>query len=307
MSEDKSDALAIGLGIIAILFGITGTVLGAIAYDKSVHACNNETIRIMATFTPRLFIYRPGFTGTETQGLFSDWNALYAAMSVVSGPKQLGFDATDGAITIPSSSNPWDMTSVEWITSILLTGTTSSRTTITIASGATFRNLANITGSLLIVYQDENRSAMVYPSADNGAHTSLTLRYGAALSCEHQPFVQVNSGQFTLMLQHFSELISNPVIETTTSGVTWILAEDTSTIATNVFSGAGQINVIKQSLTTSISTTQPNVTGTLSVLDNVSATTMNYVPAVLANWSGVAPSSVSDALDRIAATIGPVP
>jgi hypothetical protein len=34
---------------------------------------------------------------------------------------------------------------------------------------------------------------------------------------------------------------------------------------------------------------------------------VNYVPAILANWSGVPPTSVADALDRIAAMIGPVP
>jgi hypothetical protein len=32
-----------------------------------------------------------------------------------------------------------------------------------------------------------------------------------------------------------------------------------------------------------------------------------YSPAVVANWSGTAPASVADALDRIAAKIGPIP
>jgi hypothetical protein len=34
---------------------------------------------------------------------------------------------------------------------------------------------------------------------------------------------------------------------------------------------------------------------------------VNYVPAVLPNWSGIPPTSVADALDRIAAAIGPIP
>lgn len=34
---------------------------------------------------------------------------------------------------------------------------------------------------------------------------------------------------------------------------------------------------------------------------------LNYVPSVLADWSGVAPTSVADALDRIAAKITPIP
>lgn len=42
------------------------------------------------------------------------------------------------------------------------------------------------------------------------------------------------------------------------------------------------------------------------VLSN-DATALGYTPTVIANWSGVAPVDVSDALDRIAAHIGPIP
>jgi len=37
------------------------------------------------------------------------------------------------------------------------------------------------------------------------------------------------------------------------------------------------------------------------------ASGLAYTPAVLANWSGTTPASVADALDRIAAKIGPIP
>ena len=37
------------------------------------------------------------------------------------------------------------------------------------------------------------------------------------------------------------------------------------------------------------------------------ATGINYIPAVLANWNGVAPTNGSNAWDRIAAKIGPIP
>lgn len=51
----------------------------------------------------------------------------------------------------------------------------------------------------------------------------------------------------------------------------------------------------------------------LTLLGGTSITLVNdayglaYTPAILANWSGIAPTSVSDALDRIAAMIGPIP
>ena len=42
------------------------------------------------------------------------------------------------------------------------------------------------------------------------------------------------------------------------------------------------------------------------VLDT-QARAIGYVPSNLANWSGVAPTSVANALDRIAAKITPIP
>jgi hypothetical protein len=37
------------------------------------------------------------------------------------------------------------------------------------------------------------------------------------------------------------------------------------------------------------------------------STMVGYTPAILANWSNVTPTSVANALDRIAAAIGPIP
>ena len=48
-------------------------------------------------------------------------------------------------------------------------------------------------------------------------------------------------------------------------------------------------------------------TGTLIQAPSSDAGNMSYQPSNLANWSGVAPTSVANALDRIAAKIGPIP
>ncbi len=48
-------------------------------------------------------------------------------------------------------------------------------------------------------------------------------------------------------------------------------------------------------------------TGTLNQAPSSDAANELYTPAVVANWSGVAPSSVANALDRLAAKVGPVP
>lgn len=46
---------------------------------------------------------------------------------------------------------------------------------------------------------------------------------------------------------------------------------------------------------------------TLTINLIADAIRMTYTPAVLANWSGVAPTSIANALDRIAAKITPIP
>lgn len=48
-------------------------------------------------------------------------------------------------------------------------------------------------------------------------------------------------------------------------------------------------------------------TGTFMDMKSSDAINEAYEPAVLANWSGTAPTNVANALDRIAAKIGPIP
>jgi hypothetical protein len=53
--------------------------------------------------------------------------------------------------------------------------------------------------------------------------------------------------------------------------------------------------------------TLPAFLGALTTVFIDEALQVQYTPAVLANWSGVAPTSVANALDRIAAKVGPIP
>lgn len=42
-------------------------------------------------------------------------------------------------------------------------------------------------------------------------------------------------------------------------------------------------------------------------MKSAQAANVNYTPAIVGNWSGTAPTSVANALDRIAAHVGPIP
>ena len=73
--------------------------------------------------------------------------------------------------------------------------------------------------------------------------------------------------------------------------------------------GAGAILQIHYDASVPVSqvSPQPDWAGLVlpAAIDNAGG--VAYAPSVLANWSGVAPSSTANALDRIAAKIGPIP
>jgi len=288
---DETNIL-VGLVIMAILFAITGIVLGAIAYNKAVGATIPSTI----------FIFRPGLEG---KGVYTDWERLYNDLPQVPGPKQIYFDSTnnDGPIVIPNGL--WDMTNVEWIAPI-----SYEETRIHITTTAMFRNLGNLTGSLWLTYTDTTRPCMVFPSETNQAPITMNLQSGAAVSCSgNQPFVQVTGGVWTVFMGTMTAFIAGPCVQCSTntanSGV-FIFVDDNSSLQPNTLLGSGTFQVAKQSLTASVSPIQ-NITGTFIMYDAVSTNNMEYTPTVMANWSGTAPASVTEALDRIAAVIGPIP
>lgn len=47
--------------------------------------------------------------------------------------------------------------------------------------------------------------------------------------------------------------------------------------------------------------------GTDDATNNRTVITTAYVPAIVANWNGTAPTSIANALDRLAAHLGPIP
>lgn len=99
-----------------------------------------------------------------------------------------------------------------------------------------------------------------------------------------QPSILGNTGVFTFVANN-SQIVSDFVTGDAT-GI-WIGNE------------VGTSNLINQ--------VQPNLLGTIFIQLSAESTRLNYAPANLADWSGIPPTSVSDALDRIAAKITPIP
>jgi hypothetical protein len=268
-----------------------------------------------------VFVFRPGYTGPATEGIYTVWQDLYDNLIQIPGYKVLYFDDTDGSIIIPAAATPWDMTDTVWqtLTCVALTGPVS--VTITISDGATIKNLCYAQGVMVIDYKGTTQPCMVYDPAQsepvvlNTTSQTLLLRDGAAIKCSGaREFLRVVSGLYILILDFGGQIQSDAYepIFTKTSGffaVTAVIGGKLSTLSDNTVRGPGNFSILKIDLTFNsgaTSVTQPNLTGTYSYSDSVSASVVNYTPSNVLDWNNDPPFTVANALDRIAAAIGPI-
>jgi hypothetical protein len=246
-------------------------------------------------FLEYAFVFRPG--GVPGGTVYTTENAVKAAMATVAGPKLLQIDSSL-APAIFALAN-WDADGVT------ITGTDFNST-------LQFQGAASIlptTNDLTIenVTIDAHGPASVWaPSSgvailklDNSLVESVA---GAA------PFLDQTAagGLSTLILDNLAQLGDGVhAAVTVDAGATLALTlANSSTALANALAGAGTAIV---GLNSDSTITLPQGVGTLTIIQNSIAKNIAYTPAVLANWSGVAPSSVANALDRIAAKITPIP
>jgi hypothetical protein len=129
------------------------------------------------------------------------------------------------------------------------------------------------------------------------------------------PVMQINAPYIGMFFSHSSELRNshNPgaAVLDITAGSLLLLSIDTLFFPSSFDSTiSGPVGSSLQLETDASQTSTPSIPAFLGVfttarIDN--AANIDYVPANLVNWSGVAPTSVANALDRIAAKIGPIP
>ncbi len=140
-----------------------------------------------------------------------------------------------------------------------------------------------------------------------------TFLYGGV---SPQPLVSVGPGIYVAMLFYMSSQLRNTndpghAVLDVGAGSTLLFG-----VGTNVFGSVVFTDKISGPVGTTLqfemdSTLPPPsfaaFLGALTVAQNALAVSTRYTPAVLANWSGIAPTSVEDALNRIAAAVGPIP
>lgn len=309
MSEVKAIWAFVVLGLIVAIIGLT---IASVAYDDVTHNNQQSLALTAALISTSTLIFAPGYSGVTPFNVFTSWPTLYAHLTF-SRPTEILFTDVYGNIEIPARDNNgvWDMTGVAWVGNLAFDALQVQRTTITIQDGAVFRNLAEIRGGLLVQYVSSVVPCMTrdtsVPLPSNAAPSSLVLEDGAMLQCTgSMPFVQVNLGTLNVTMSNFAVLESGNVFRSdAVSGLNLIVGES-CVVNSDSLAGSGDLLVVLNSLSAVVSMTQSDVTGTITYLNSVSASLMQYTPASLANWNNAAPTSVADALDRIAAFSGPI-
>ena len=116
------------------------------------------------------FVFAP--SGPQHDNVFNHWPDLMTALGTFAGLKTILFNSNFGPIVIPAGG-PYDMTDVTW------SGDLSIDVTVTIADGAQFAKLRNITNNLQVVYSG---TAALAPIADLTGTEVLTIDSNATLT-----------------------------------------------------------------------------------------------------------------------------
>jgi hypothetical protein len=255
------------------------------------------------------FVYSPG--GVAGENVYTDWATMMAAVYLTPGDKWIKIDGTHAAATVPAGL--WNVDNCTLTINGMYGGYDISGNTGTLnfADGAhlTFQNL--IIQQLWVVTLGTTPVVQATPSM------VLTLDLGASIfagNATAAPFVEYSTSALpgaSIFMRGGSTIgggagPGNLPIFQFDAGVTntFLTLQDASYVAPGALSGPGSL-LAYVSDDSEIFLPQTIVGLTQSYQSDASR--MTYSATTAANWSGINPTSVTNALDRIAAKIGPIP
>lgn len=238
------------------------------------------------------FVFRPG--GVAGGNVYTDWPTMMLLVGQLTGPKFIEVDSSIATATVPAGS--WN------VNDCTITGAAFNAPTLNFASGALLKFQVLTVAGLVIL-----QAGPTAPIQTQGVSSQLTLYNGGTIfGSAAAPFVQVSSADLFIIQAFVSATIgegANQCVTVLAGGTCNIVALNESSINDHALGGAVPVN-LEQDANTFVSGIQATAPSTVHA---DLAKLVQYVPAVLANWSGTAPTSVANALDRIAAKITPIP
>lgn len=245
--------------------------------------------------TTAVFVFQPG--GVAGANVYTDWPSLMAAVGAVAGVKTVEIDATIAAAQVPAGT--WNVDGVEFRNRQTANAGT---TLLTFLQGAVFAfEELRINGLLQFVNTSTN------PVVVSTTGVVIRCQFSGSIVCNAgaAPFFQVSGGTNVLFLTNQGFIgDSTHAVVTVDAGQNLVVSipADGGANAGSIV-GAGSILAVLSS----DSQFQAQTVTTQNLLIRSDAKRESYTAAVVANWSGTNPTSVANALDRIAAKITPIP
>jgi hypothetical protein len=288
------------------------------------------------------FVLRPG--GVAGGNVYTTMAALYAALSTSAGSKTLQFDdSIVSPIVIPPGTYDFKDTilmgtlsefsggfnvnvQVHLPEGVVFVNTNDIVSNVTFTSFATATPVITMTNGQVFrlgrgaqVFNDVT-GTMPFIAVPNLVQLPLIFlrpteqwANGEQLGDFITPSVRMATGaQLAMVLGTRACLATNTLTE---SGPSTVLIDVQEQSALTTFGGSTPSPIVQVGITNLIIIQDglPSGTGIPVIINGYlqavagNATNVPYVPANVANWTGVAPTSIANALDRIAAKITPIP
>lgn len=288
------------IGAVPLIDDLSDPLAGAILHRQFINLVGSPGGAI-----GRTLIYRPG-DPTPGNGVFADWNLLMNAFASTQGNVTIIVDdSIVSPAVIPAGAHDLEFRGT--ISGMIKP--TVTPVNIQFVDGATllgavefFLNLEIETISTTPVITMTSGQTILF---DRGANP---IANGAA------PFIEVPAGLGAtpiIIMNRTAHFQFGVVASLNLSGAASVqtVSFDFSGFDTDSISGDAASFLLEVAVGTSaiVQNTQAAFLGTEFTILTSQATLMTYTPAVVGDWSGVPPANVSDALDRIAAAVGPIP
>jgi hypothetical protein len=277
-------------GTCTVFASPTATIGSAILADPNINV-----IQVSAGFPSGFVVFQPG--GAGGVNVFLTEGETQRAAQRILGPKPVYFDLAPGDTYAALGD-------LDFGDSPSLLGVFDQTT----AFVPTFTTAFTLGTPLEIVDLQLACSfaGVVFPTTP----TLLRLSGTAFVSCAAgTTLYEVNSNPTTLEMRGISFLGdgTNPVIHVLATGVLNVILFDSAglnSVPWTIDEG-GAVNI----LASPMAFIDPSIPGSsgISIIYQGQGNQVTYTPAVSANWSGTDPTSVANALDRIAAKITPIP
>jgi hypothetical protein len=270
----------------------------------------------MANLSPAIpaFIFQPGGTNrrlSEGVPIYTDWARLYADLSASTAPSKVVLvDDTFTAVpTIPAGIYDFTGTRLQgrWSLRALLGTERLGLVELNFITGARIDNCPIIEGIYLPL---PNSIATPFRWNTDGA-VWLIRAFVYSVSGSN-PLMEVVGGSdvyFHLTEESILGGFSTTVMELFGSSTVKFRAINNSSLSDDALKGAVTETVggFRADIGSNMNLTQPLFLGTIpSSSNDQSASSLKYTPTTTGDWSGADPTTVQQALDRIASVLGPV-